>query len=339
MLTRTELSERLEALGITRDARTLTKWVGQGLLPSPELLGRGPDQGVARLWKDSVLHQAIAADYLMGLYHRADWVLLGLWHCGYPVSTTAAKATWIKYTQKDHERLTKNAAEYRDGFLGLTRRWGRRIPMLPGGHVAPMLDFMTELTDWQYNEDERDDEALKLRLAEIFSWFEEPMFEHGPPNIQLIDWIEFVWKVLNIPSFFRPAQSMEFIQSMTELELSIAQLPLIQVREMLEHQFTLTNVESIPLAAEIAPTRIMQSFIGPMLTKLLIRLSREAPELPVARSISTIHDYVMELELEDISREEKWQLKYSERASKKWQKTTKGIAEIWHTAVTEKYSP
>jgi hypothetical protein len=250
------------------------------------------------------------------------------------VSVTAAKTAWLKYTQRDHEHLLRKAAEYRDGILGLTRSWGRRITLMPSDHVEAMLDFMTEMTDWQHNDGERDDEALKLRLAEMFGWFEEPMFENSEPSIQLIDGIDFVWKALNIPAFLRPAESIEFIQSTTEAEMSIAQRSLTEAREILESLFRLNNDENIPLVTQIGPTRIMQGIVGPILTKLLIQLNREISENPVSRSISAIHECAMELKLGDISRKEEWQLEFSERARRQWRITTKIIAEIWDTALT-----
>jgi hypothetical protein len=291
MWTQTQLHDRLLELGIDRDLRILIDWRRKGLLPPLLRTSYGRGRGVKRYWSDDVLDQAIAVDWLIKRSGKADEALLGLWLSGYQVDAAKAKRAWIQQLKRVQHRRQKASSRY-GGFPGLGRSWWRRLRRsnktfdrpwwreLSVDYQELLADFLGDTQEWLRDDINRDDEAYRNEIAELVIRLTKA---DRKGVYESLDWL---WVQLDPVSIFAITPSIEFIGSLSPLELEAAQRAVASVAAMLRHVFQLGD-PTARIPAVLAPLILMQDFLGTLIAKSVIKVNREIPELPLGDLIGT----------------------------------------------------
>jgi hypothetical protein len=328
MQTQAQLCDQLLALGIDRDLRTLTDWRQKGLLPPLQRTGAGRGRGVKWYWSQDVLDQAIAADWLLERCRRADRTRLGLWLSGYPVDARDARRAWVQHLKRVQRQGRKAASRYRDGFLGLGQSWWRRqsTKMLNGplwrellkGDLEPLADVWRDGPEWLLDDLERDDEAYRYAVADLIIRLA------GADRKGVYRQIEWIWKKVDPVEIFAITRSLKFVRSISLRELNAAQRSVAQVARMLRHSLQMSGPTD-RVSRVTLPLLLMRGIVGPVIVKVVIHAKRLAPELPLQETISTLHDFVMKVQLTDIDEKND----NINRARIKWGATQKKLRQIW----------
>lgn len=130
-MTQAELIAEAARRGVELEPRTLTSWRAKGLLPPLSDRGVGRGKGKTYSWAyPDVLSQALATQALLDRRSRADSALLGLWLCGYPVSSVRARELWLErlIAVKDEvARAADKAGSAGDYLATLSARTSSRL--------------------------------------------------------------------------------------------------------------------------------------------------------------------------------------------------------------------
>lgn len=328
MITTDQLITRLLEVGISRESRVLTDWRQRGILPPLRKRGQGKGKGSIYVWDEDILEQAIAAHWLLERLNRSDEALLGLWFSGFKICPEKARNAWINHLDRLKNRRQQAASHYKDGFLGLGHSWSRQLRKKHSqdkSSTDAILSFMRETTEWCYDDYERDDEAYQGLIVEIFDKL------GVSPRNDLYENVKTVWDILDIPAMTRNRQSIEFVQSLSDQELEYTNNTLALIRQILQHILVVLDSSNQNNGPSMVPVLLMKDFIGPFISKLRITLNRIHPDMPIYRSILTIHEFVMSVELGEISLKEDYTYVVSQRVRSEWQTVKKCLNEIWVT--------
>lgn len=334
MHTPAQLCDRLRDLGIDRNERTLTDWRKKGLLPALRGESAGRGRGVKRFWREDVLDQAIAADWLMTESDRADEALFGLWLSGYDVDPIAARQAWIQHLRRVQRQRTKAASRLSGGYSSLWTSWWRKYrgsdPLaVPWWEAYPkedqkaVHDFLGSTQEWLRNEDERDSDDYRNHVSEVIVRIFNTDRRNTYKNVSR------AWTLLDPPSALAIGPSIEVIESFSIPELRAAQKSLALVARALQHGLLI----STPLGdvnRVVLPLRLMRDFIGRLLAKSLIVADRSDIKWPLEDSISVLHGFAMQVQSTDIVHKADGSFVFSERVRSEWQSTKKKLSDLWN---------
>lgn len=332
MITPAQLITCLQDIGINRESRVLTDWRQRGLLPPLRKIGLGRGKGSIYAWDEDILEQTIAVHWLFERLNRSDEVLLGLWFSGYKICPAKARNAWISHLVHLKKRRQQAASRYKDGFLGLGHSWSRQLrkkSSQDSSFTEAFLSFMRETTEWCYDDYECDDEAYQGLIVEIFDQLKVV------PSKELYEITKTVWDVLDIPGITRNTQSIEFIRSIPDQELEYTNNTLALIRQILQHAFELQDSSFQENGPPVVPVYLMMDFVGPFAVKLIVTLNRVYPDLPITRSISTIHNFVKSVELMDISQMDDGTFSVSQRVRSEWQIVRENLIRTWATTLEQ----
>lgn len=332
MITPAQLITCLQDIGINRESRVLTDWRQRGLLPPLRKIGLGRGKGSIYAWDEDILEQTIAVHWLFERLNRSDEVLLGLWFSGYKICPAKARNAWISHLVHLKKRRQQAASRYKDGFLGLGHSWSRQLrkkSSQDSSFTEAFLSFMRETTEWCYDDYECDDEAYQGLIVEIFDQLKVV------PSKELYEITKTVWDVLDIPGIIRNTQSIEFVQSFSDLELEYSHQSLAIIRQVMQHAMELQDSSYKNNRPAVLPIFLMKDVIGPFVSKLIITLNRIHPDLPITSSISTIHSFVKSVELGDISQMDDGTFFLSQRVRSEWQTVRENLIQNWTTTLEQ----
>jgi hypothetical protein len=330
VLTPAQLRSQLAALGIHRDLRTLTNWREKGLLPPLRRMGRGRGKGSHHVWDDDILDQAIAAHWLLTSYRNAEGALIGLWLSGYTVAAASAKHAWVGHLKRIHKLRHSAAKRYKDRFLGLAKSGLKATPGPPWAR-----NFLADTLDWQYDDDSPfDDEDYKNLVAQgLDAIGDDSGRPIGPSETSFTDALDGLWDDIDVPAILRSSRSMNLVQSMSVAELKFAHASLAQIRRAFGHWSNVFDASTDRSIRVMMETKIMYGMVGPFVAKALIALNRAYPELPFARSIAVLHDYIHNVKSSDILRREDGTMYFSERVKSEWQTVKEALSRLWEAAL------
>ena len=337
MQTPSQLRDRLLELGIARDLRTLTDWREKGILPPLERASRGRGRGVERYWSDDVLDQAIGADWLIKRCGRADETLFGLWLAGFPIDHAAAKRAWIEHLKRVQHRREQAALRHSGGFPGLGRSWWKRLKSdvafaLPWWKELREIDregianLLGDTQEWLRDDENRDDESYRNAIAELVIGLTQS------DRRSFYRWFDHLWREIDPKSLLAIAPYIELVQSMSLDELDAAQESLVGVSNMLCHAAQLLG-SADRVNAVVIPVMLMRNFVGTLLVRIVIKVGRAAPEIPLEQSISILYYLVMRVQYTDITKETDGCIVFSERIRAEWEATKKKLSELWEPAL------
>jgi hypothetical protein len=327
MFTPAQLRDRLLELGIDRDLRTLTDWRQKGLLPPLLRVSGGRGGGIKRFWGERVLDQAIAADWLLNRSGRAEKTLLWLWLAGYPVDAAAAQRSWIQDIERTQHRRQQAAKRFSGGFPGLGRSWWKGLKShaaltspwwreLPESDRERISNFLGETQEWLRDDKERDDDAYRYAIADLMIGLTRA------DRKSFYRRIDAVWADMDPASLFAITPYLGLVESMSLEELSAAHKSLTEVASALRHVVVLSGVADRVNAAVI-PVVLMGDFLGTLVARILVKAAREAPELPLKESLSTLHGLVTSVQFTDIAKKNDNSIELSDRVRREWQATKK----------------
>lgn len=329
MNTPAQLHDRLNQLGINRDLRVLTDWRQKGLLPPLRRVGLGRGLGTQQVWDEDVLDQAIAVHCLLTSYARSDEALLGLWLSGYPVQSQSAQHAWLRHLELVRERKKESALRYYDDYFGLGNSWWRRLP--PYIRDLPSTySFIVQSPEWLYDDADLDGEAYRYGLAKFIEALKTRRKTKIRPSQSLNNFVDTVWEEIDFSMIFRINQSIEFVGSMSEIELDTTRESLAAIRSAIQHWFEIEgSLDRVNRTR--TSTKLMKDLVGPFVSMVMIMLNRTHPDLPLVNSISTIHGFVMGVKLEDISQESDGTLQSSQRVNSEWMTVKEDLARLWRS--------
>lgn len=106
VVTRGDLIERCRRMGYSLTPRTISNWIGHGLLPPLVARGNGRGRGKTYYWPDPiVVPQAMAASDFLGIKSRFVDARLNLWWAGFVVPLPMIRRGWLNQVLDEAERL------------------------------------------------------------------------------------------------------------------------------------------------------------------------------------------------------------------------------------------
>jgi hypothetical protein len=334
MDTPAQLCDRLRDLGIDRNERNLTDWRKKGLLPAllSESAGRGC--GVKRFWKEDVLEQAIAADWLMTQSDRADEARFGLWLSGYKVDPALAQQAWIQHLNRIQRQRTQAASRLSGGYSSLWTAWWKKlqtndasaVPLwgaYPKEDQTAIREFLGATQEWLRNEDERDNEDYRNHVSEMIVRLFRTNGSNTYRNVRRI------WTLLDPSSTLAIGPSIEVIKSFSVPELKTAHISLALVARTIQHSLQISTALG-DINRVVLPLKLMRDFIGSSLAKSLIMANRSGINLPLENSISALHSFVMCVQSTDIIHKTDGSLDLSGRIHSEWESTKEKLSDLWN---------
>lgn len=279
-----------------------------------------------------MLDQAIGVDWLVIRSGRADEALLGLWLSGYPVDAAAAQKSWIRQLKRLQHRRQRAASRYSGGFYGLGGSWWKKLLSTKTldvswwrdrmGSDRELADFLGDTEEWLHDEHERDDDAYRNQIAELIIRLTKADRKGVYRDIDRL------WTEIDPASMLPTTSSIKLVESISLQELEAVQRSVAQVARILRHTLQLVSptdrVQSV-----IVPLTLMRDLIGPVIAKLLVHTKRAIPEMPLEKTISSLHDFVMSVQSTDINKKNDHSVEFSEQVRIEWQATRKQLSQLW----------
>ena len=259
-----------------------------------------------------------------------DETLLGLWLAGYHVDPVAAQRAWIQHLKREQHRRQRAAFRYSGGFYGLGRSWWRRLQSdevlrtpwqdYSASDRKVLGDLLGDSQEWMRDDSERDDDAYKNQIAELIIRLAKA------DRDEVYEWIDDVWKVLDPASLFAITPSIKFIQSISQQERNAANESLVDLASALQQALELVPIDRVNRV--MIRVAVMGDFLGPLVAKLRIQVSRQISALPFRQIFLLLHDFVKGVQSTDIITKTDGTLGISERARMEWEATKKKLSQL-----------
>jgi hypothetical protein len=81
--------------------------------------------------------------------------------------------------------------------------------------------------------------------------------------------------------------------------------------------------------------KMLGELVGPLVAKFLIALNRAFPALPISSSIATLHDFLLNVKSDDLSRREDGSICLSERVRNEWLIVKERLLQQWKIVLTQ----
>jgi hypothetical protein len=82
----------------------------------------------------------------------------------------------------------------------------------------------------------------------------------------------------------------------------------------------------------IAPLLLMRDFFGTLVVKALFLAKDATPPMPLAETISTLHDFVISVQSTNIANKNGYSVEFSERVRTEWEAAKKKLSPLWIAA-------
>lgn len=147
--------------------------------------------------------------------------------------------------------------------------------------------------------------------------------------------LEPLWGAIDPESLFAVAPYLKFVQSLSRREMNAAQRFLFLIAQALRHGLEVTG--AVDRANRVViPLRLMRDFFGTVAARLVIKVRREVPELPIEEAILSLHKFVMSVQSADIIKKNDSSIEISDRVRSEWQATRKQLSQLWIAVENEK---
>jgi hypothetical protein len=336
--TQAQLRDRLLALGIKRDLRTLTDWRQKGLLPPLQHVSAGRGRGVKRYWGEEVLEHAIATHLLLAHHDRAENTRLALWLSGYPVEAAAAQQAWAEHVKRVHQRRQQSAERRSGGYAGIGQisaqgllKKALAIPWWrerPESDLELLREFIGHTEEWLHNDEERDEAAYRNLISDMIVQFTKGDRKYVYARVKK------AWRLVKPASAFATTPYVDLVESLSVDEMRRAHDSLALVADAIRHWAELiAPVDQITRV--MLPVWLMHKGVGTLIARLVIVTGRNVPKLPIEKTILSLHDFVMRVQSADITKKNDYIVEFSDRVRSEWQATKEQLSQLWIAAQDE----
>jgi hypothetical protein len=319
-----ELLTRLRDIGIELTPRALKDWRENGMLPPLRQIGLGRGDGSKKVWDEDPLEQAIAAYWLLDRRPRAKDAVLDLWFAGYNVDPLAAQAAWVDRVEHRIRIRNRTADLYENRFLAVGKRWWKELTQTPRLPVD-IRELFIDGVEWVYDENERDDEALRQGIAELVA----PLFAERGRGLEVATKVvEFFWNEIEPTKLFAAGPSIEFIGSFSVSELNKSHHVLRLLRQTFRHVVDVHGIHDANRIWQVGGPVLFMQLFGPLIARLFVLMDRKHPSWPLRETIELLHDLAIRVEAGDPIIQN-GNAVFSQRISDEWAIAKDRISLLW----------
>ena len=212
------------------------------------------------------------------------------------------------------------------------------IAIAPGDPIdAFMSEFMGAFAAWTFGDEEHDSDEIRCLIAEGVQRLEA----HSglrPTDSESYGLADGFWKKTGYETIFETESSKTFVASLNEAEIARASTAMTQAREIAEHFRELRDGPTDKVEAIQRQIAVMES-VGPYWSKVLISLSRNQPNWPIWKTVSTLHAFAMSVKSGDLLTQNNSGPLFSEQFHDKWKRCKEEISKLWIPVMPQQPTP